>query len=83
MLEAILNWPEEMMALDYELTSLSKWGPRRRTSEGWQKSWEERKGYDPENNSLQIGSWNYLRSIGVTDDELNAIREILLEPARQ
>jgi len=83
LLEAVLNWPEEMIARDYEWTSLSIWGQRRRTSQeyAWQQTLDMLKAFDPENNSLHAGTRNYLRKIGVTDDELSAIREIFLEPA--
>ena len=83
LLEAALSWPEEMIARDYEWSSLSIWGERRRTSReyAWQETLEMLKGLDPRNGSLQIGTWNYLRKIGVTDEERNAIREILLQPA--
>lgn len=85
LLEAALDWPEEMIALDYEWTSLSIWGQRQRTSQAyaWKQTLEMLRGFDPGNGSLQTGTRNYLRKIGVTDDELAAIREILLEPARK
>lgn len=84
LLEAALDWPEELIARDYEWTSLSIWGQRRRASPeyAWQQTLDMLKGFDPENGSLQTGTRNYLKKIGVTDDELNSIQEILLEPAR-
>ncbi len=84
LLEAVLGWSDEMILREYQWTSLSIWGSKGRKGdngfEGYTATLELLRSYDTINGSLRKGAANYLRSIGVTDTQIQAIREIMLEP---
>ncbi|MFC1584591.1 tyrosine-protein phosphatase [Fibrobacterota bacterium] len=83
LLEAVLNCSEEQILLNFQWTSLSIYGtrgdPNAPSFAEWNNLMAYLKEFDTDNGTLQKGVWNYLLSIGVTTEELNAIREILLE----
>jgi hypothetical protein len=67
------------MALDYQWTSLSVYGPRDSTSGSWRETMSEIKSFDTAGHTVQTGAWNYLLSIGVSGDELAGIRNMMLD----
>ncbi len=80
LLQALLGLPLEDLMRDYELTSMSIWGERTRTSEQFQallqalgSSWSD--------GSIHQRVEHYLRSIGVTTAEIDAIRDRMTGPA--
>ena len=79
MLQAILGAYEEDMLLDYELTSLSIWGPRKRTDEWFQPLLEALDRYGNAEDSMNKKAENFLLSCGVTPEQIASIREIFLE----
>jgi len=78
-INAILGVPDDDLFVDYELTSFSVFGERSIRSDYFQETLKELNAYGAENDSLSVKFENYLKSAGVTDDELEAIRRILLE----
>ena len=78
-LETILGVSEEDRLADYEITSLSIWGSRRRSTPGW--GWglfmEVLAEYDGENNDERI--MDFVAKCGVTDETLDKIRKIFTE----
>ena len=78
-LETILGVSEEDRLAEYEITSLSIWGSRRRSTPGW--GWglfmEVLGSYDGENNDERI--MDFIRKCGVTDETLDKIRKIFTE----
>lgn len=78
LLEALLGASEADMILDYEASSLACWGRRMRSSKNFSRFEEYLTAYAPEG-SWQERSEKYLLSCGVSPQNLQAIREILLE----
>ena len=78
-LETILGVSEEDRLADYEITSLSVWGSRRRSTPGW--GWglfmEVLADYDGKNNDERI--MDFVAKCGVTDETLDKIRKIFTE----
>lgn len=76
MIEALLGVAVDDLLLDYELTSLSPWSTRSRNYEPFQKFLQtlEEKG----NGNLHLGVETYLKEIGITDEQIQAIRTLLL-----
>jgi protein-tyrosine phosphatase len=75
LLEALLGVEKQWLVLDYELTSLSIWGERKHTSEEFSAFLESLSLFG-ENEQEQAE--NYLKSIGVTTDDISAIRKTLI-----
>ena len=78
LINGLLGVEEEQLLEDYELSSLSRF-PRHRNT-GYFKKWRARiASYAPAGAPVQEQVEKYLLAIGVTADEINAIREIMLE----
>lgn len=77
---ALLGMRMEDLVKDYELTSLSVWGERRSDGEPFCEMLQILELFAPRGSSLQTQAEGYLRVIGVSDEEVAAIREILTEP---
>lgn len=75
---SILGMGEDDMICDYEFTSLSPHGCRTHRSGGWKNIMSGLDEY--EGDTIQSKAVNYLKKyLGVNDDILNKIREILIE----
>lgn len=77
MIEALLGVSKHDLFLDYELTSLSPWSTRSRNYPPFQKmvaTLEEKGAGD-----LHAGVETYLKEVGITDEQINTIRAMLLE----
>ena len=74
---AILGMAENNLYLDYELTSLSIWGERSRNSELFQAFLNALQVY--EGTTVNEKSKNFLLSVGITESEIETIRDILIE----
>jgi hypothetical protein len=80
LLEALLDCSEEQIELDFEWTSLSRYGTRDTNYSGWKEMISKIKSFDSIGGSLQVGAMNYLLSKDVTVGEINNIRKIFLNP---
>jgi len=76
MLEAVLGLSDEDMLRDYELTSLSVWGDRSRTSELFVSLLNALDSYG--GGSIAEKTVRYLLSCGISEDTLSRIRKNLL-----
>jgi protein-tyrosine phosphatase len=79
LLEALLGMEEELLVRDYELTSLSIWGERDHTNDEFQDFLKILQVFGPSGADLRAQSEGYLLSIGVSIEEINAIRTQLIE----
>ncbi len=77
---ALLGMNENDLFLEYELTSFSVWGPRSSDSELFTAFKNELSKYGTETDSLVTKSKNFVLSTGITMNEINEIKNILLEP---
>lgn len=75
-LGGMLGVSKDDLDLDYELSSFSRWGRRSRTSDQFL---EFLRGLFQYGNSLQEACTAFMKSCGVTDGQLERIRQILLE----
>lgn len=75
-LGGMLGVCEDLLGLDYEMSSFSRWNRRSRLSEQFG---EFLNGLYQYGDTLQTACEGFMRAGGVTDDELQAIRTILLE----
>ena len=82
-LEALLGCSEHQMGLNYQWTSLSVIGVRDTTYIEWKDIISYLKSFDKQNATVQAGAWNYLQTIGMTVDELMAIRTTFIDDDRQ
>lgn len=80
MLGGILGMSERDLFLDYEFTSFSVWGERSIRSELFCSLLEGLQPYGKEGDTINKKCEAYLLSVGVTEGELNRIREIMLQP---
>ena len=80
LLEALLGADAEQLAYDYELTSLSVWGPRTRGSQDYQELLAALGEFGRAGDSINAHVEKYLLSIGVTAGEIGAIRRQLIVP---
>lgn len=78
LLNAVLGVSDESLILDYELTTLSCWGPRYSGNKSFQLFLEELKKYQGANYSEKAVS--YLRCCGVEDTTFETLRRNLLCP---
>ena len=77
LLGVILGMSEEDMILDYELTSLAIWGDRNRKSDLFQSFRRELQFYAGDTLSEQ--AYNFLRTCGVSDEQMEKLRNLFLE----
>jgi protein-tyrosine phosphatase len=82
-LEALLGCSEQQMGEDYIWTSVSAVGARDTATSDWRDIMSYLKSFDKKNGTVQAGAWNYLQVIGVSVDELMAIRKIFLNDDKQ
>lgn len=75
-LGGMLGVCEDLLGLDYEMSSFSRWNRRSRLSEQFG---EFLKGLYQYGETLQEACVGFMRAGGVTDAEMNAMRKILLE----
>lgn len=73
----VLGLSEADILLDYEITSLSIWGDRRRTSELWRSFESALLNYD--GRSFSERALSFLHSCGISEQQMDNIRAILLE----
>ena len=78
LLNGLLGVPEEKLFDDYELSSLSRF-PRHHDIDYFKKWRAKIATYAPAGASVQEQVEKYLLAIGVTADEINSIRTIMLE----
>lgn len=78
LLNAVLGVPAESLILDYELTTLSLWGPRERGYKNFQLFLEELEKYQGTNYNEKAVS--YLRNCGVKDTTIETLCRNLLCP---
>ncbi len=81
LIEALLGMDEEDMFIDYELSSLSRF-PRSRNIQYLQEWLKRIAAFSPQNAeglSYRAKVENYMLGIGVTREEIEAIRSIMLE----
>lgn len=79
-LQALLGADEEDVLTDYELTSLSIWGERSRTSEWFPPLIEALDRFGSEGDDINRKAENFLLWCGVTEEQIRSIRRILREP---
>jgi len=83
LIEALLGCSEEEIFLDYEWTTLSLIGERNREFDKFQNAIGVLRSYDAAGASLQVGVSNFLLANGVSQTELDAIRDLLLDTRPQ
>ena len=69
------------LLLDYEITSLSIWGKRSRSSEVFEQFMAVLDAFAPRSSSPQLRAERYWQAAGITPEEMNAFRRIMLEDA--
>lgn len=79
LLGAILGMEINDLINEYEWTSLSIWGIRTRNYDKFQSFLKGLDNFGDENNSLQQKAENFIHSAGLTKDEIQIIRDLLLE----
>ncbi len=77
-LNAMLGVAEEDLLLDFELTSLSIWGERSRNSELFHNFENALNAYGEAHDSVQVKATRYLLDCGVTEQQMEEIRSILV-----
>ena len=78
LLNALLGVEKSNLFQDYELTSLSIFADRSCSSEGFQKFLRTLAKFGKDKDDFQKQAENYLLSIGVTPEEIQAIRSLLI-----
>jgi protein-tyrosine phosphatase len=79
LIQALLGMSEVDLFTDYELTSLSVWGERRRSSEAFQDLLKTLELFGSRSSTIQAQVQRYLTVIGVTRAEIEKIKELLIE----
>lgn len=79
LIQALLGMSEVDLFTDYELTSLSVWGERRRSSEAFQDLLKTLELFGTRSSTIQHQVQRYLNVIGVSAGEIEKIKEIMLE----
>ena len=74
-LGGMLGVSENDLGLDYEMSSFTRWGRRSRYSEQFL---EFRKGLSSYGGTLKAACTGYMHACGLTDEELDTIRKLLL-----
>ena len=82
-IKAVLGVSDNDIFTDYEMTTLSTHGNRCINSDGFKDMLKKFDEYGEKDDAFSTKFVNFLKSCGVTDDELNAIRGYLLEDAEQ
>lgn len=77
-LNAVLGVKFEDIIKDYELSSMSIWGPRSSSSEEFKKFLEKLSSFGPPDN-LKLCARNFLLSAGVDEKKIESFRKILSE----
>ena len=75
-LGGMLGVSEQDLGLDYEMSSFSRWGRRSRVSDQFK---EFLNGLYRYGETLQEASVGFMKACGLTDEELEAIRSLLIE----
>lgn len=79
LLGAILGMETNDLINEYEWTSLSIWGIRTRNYDKFKNFLKGLDDFGDENDSLQQKAENFILSAGITKDEIQIIRDLLLE----
>lgn len=79
LLNALLGVDDESLLLDYEMTLFSVWGERSRHSELFCQLMDSLNQYAAPGATLHEKVVNYLKAAGVTEEQMNKIRDIMLE----
>ena len=79
MLNALLGVYDESLLTDYEMTLFSVWGERSRKSDLFCRLMAALDTYAEEGSTLSEKVVSYLRAAGVTDEQMEKIRAIMLE----
>jgi protein-tyrosine phosphatase len=82
LLSALLGVSRDDLICDYELTSLSIWGPRLRSSDEFTALLDALRSFGPDAD-INEQAENYLLTIGITADEITGIRSCLVEEGLQ
>ncbi len=77
-LNALLGKERELLIHDFELTTLSVWGERSRWSEQFKGLLAALRGFHDDPDNINAQAENYVKSIGLTDEELASIRNLLI-----
>ncbi len=77
-LGAVLGVSEDELGLDYELSSFSRWNRRSRHSEQFQEFLSGLLAYG---DTVREGAIGFLKACGVTQQEMDRLRDIFLEDA--
>jgi protein-tyrosine phosphatase len=75
-LGALLGVPEEELGLDYEMSSFSRWGKRSRHSAQFRAFYDR---FRALGDTLQAAAEEYLSRAGVSREDMETIREMLIE----
>ncbi|MBQ3864659.1 MAG: tyrosine-protein phosphatase [Clostridia bacterium] len=78
LLNALLGVSDKKLIRDYELTCFSVWGERSRRSDNFRAFMKGLDEYGGHEASLQVKAENYVKAAGVTQEEIDRIRSILL-----
>jgi protein tyrosine/serine phosphatase len=76
---ALLGVSNDDLSTEYELTSLSVWGERRRNLDAFQVLLQTLELFAAKGSSIQTQVERYMKVIGVTGEEVERIKEILTE----
>lgn len=76
---ALLGMSEEDLFLEYEFTSFSVWGPRSSDSELFTEFKNALSEYGTDNDNLVTKSKNFVLSTGITEEQIEKFKSILLE----
>ena len=79
LLNGLLGKSREHLMRDFELTTLSVWGERSRNSEQFMAMMDVLRPFGNGEEDPTVEVENYARSIGVSDDAISRIRELLIE----
>ena len=83
MIKAILGVSDNDLCADYEMTTFSTIGERYIHADYFEKLTKGLENFGGKDAPLSVKFENYLKSIGVTEEELDKIRELLLEDAEE
>lgn len=83
LLEALLGCSSRQMGDDYQWSALSVNGMKDTSSAEWRGTVSCIESFDEKDSSVQAGAWYYLQTIGMSVDELIAIRKVLIGDDRQ
>lgn len=82
LLNALLGVSKEHLIRDYELTSLSIWGERSRSADYFKGLLNALASFSEDEDNINEQVENYLRSIGVTQEDMTSIRTQLIVDRR-